>query len=343
MATRNVLNIFDGDAFGTVELNENVVERIDYKPELLGSMNIFEPIYSRSRTIGIINSEHGMTMIPTSETGAPPEELEEEAKNMRPFRTHRLAKGSTIYAEQLQGVLNLPFPEQVKEAQREIADRLSRLTDDMELTHEHMRLGAVLGKVMDADGTTVLYDWFQEWGITQAAEIAFDLQNPATKLRTKIRTLKRAMQKASKGAWTSRSRIVALCGDAFFDDLVESKSFTETKTNNNRSRELEDIEGFSAEFYESVLWINFRGTDDGSALAIPTDEVRFFPVGVKGAFQVGWAPAEFFPYVNQKGRDRYTMILKDLLRDAWRRVELYSYPLFICTRPEMLMRGKRGA
>jgi hypothetical protein len=29
-------------------------------------------------------------------------------------------------------------------------------------------------------------------------------------------------------------------------------------------------------------------------------------------------------------------------RNAWVKVEVYSYPLFICTRPEMLQRAKRA-
>ena len=34
------------------------------------------------------------------------------------------------------------------------------------------------------------------------------------------------------------------------------------------------------------------------------------------------------------------MIITDKDRDAWRRAEIYSYPLFICTRPEMLQTAK---
>lgn len=341
---KTVLNIFDGDAFSTVELTENVVEKVDFKPDLLGSMNLFEPIYSRSRTVAIVKTEKGMTMIPTSELGAPPEELVPEGADVRPFKTTRLAKGSTIHAYELEGILGLPFDEQVKEAQREVADRSARIRNDMELTHEHMRLGAVLGKVMDADGTTVLWDWFSTWGIAEPTEIDFDLDNANPKpgaLRKKIRDLKRSMQVASKGAWTPRSRIVALCGDAFFDNLVDHPDYVNLRINNDRTRELEDIEGFSAIVFEGVTWINYRGTDDGSTLAIGTDKVRFFPRNTRGVFQVGYAPAEFFPYVNQRGREVYEMMLKDLQRDAWRRVEQYSYPLYICTRPEMLLTGKR--
>ncbi|WP_027057374.1 major capsid protein [Mesorhizobium loti] len=338
-----VMNIFDQNAFGVVELNDQVVRKVDYKPQLLGSLGLFKPIYSRSRIILIAKKENTLQLIPTSATGAPPEELDVTGMDLRPFRTTRLAKGSTIYAETLQGVAALPMDEQVRDIQSEVADRIGQITDDLELTWEHMRLGAVLGVVYDADGTTVINNWFTEWGITQAAEVDFALATDTTDVRKKCRDLKRAMQKAAKGVWTPSTRVCALTGDAFFDDLVNHKQIKETKLGNERAPALENIEGYSSIEIEGITFINYRGTDDGSTLSIPTDKARFFPIGANGAFQVGYAPAEFFPYVNQRGQEKYGMIIADKDRDAWRRPEIYSYPLFICTRPEMLLRAKRAA
>ena len=296
-----VFNVFDDAAFSVATLNDKVVRKVDYKPELLGALNIFEPIYSRSRTIIVANSDHALSLIPTFETGAPPVELLPEKSKIRPFQTTRLAKGSTITAESLQGILSMPFGMQVKEVQKEVADRTARIKTDMELTWEHMRLGAVLGKVIDADGTTVLNDWYAEWGIAEPSTVFFDLGNTNSDIRTKIRNMKRTMMGAAKGVWTTRTRVVALCGDAFYDALVAHKQYVETRLNNNRTAELEDIEGYDAVVYEGVRWINYRGTDDGTTMAIPTNEARFFPVGARGAFQVGWAPAEFFPTSTSRG------------------------------------------
>ena len=94
---------------------------------------------------------------------------------------------------------------------------------------------------------------------------------------------------------------------------------------------------------EGITFINYRGTDDESKIAIGTDKVRFFPVG-KGFFKAGFAPAnEFKPYLNQRAREYYGLILADTSgRDAWDRVELYSYPLMICTRPGTLLSGKKA-
>jgi len=47
--------------------------------------------------------------------------------------------------------------------------------------------------------------------------------------------------------------------------------------------------------------------------------------------------------VNTSGQDVYALIVIDKERQAWARPEVYSYPLFMCTRPGMLQRGKRKA
>ena len=338
-----VTDVFNQNGWGVIEFHEEVVEKIDFKPQLLGSLNLFEPIYSRSRTIAIASKEGTLSLIPTSEMGAPPEELIPKGSKVRKFDAVRLAKGSTIYAIELAGVLALPFDQQTKDISQEVTDRTAQITDDMEMTWEFHRFGAIMGKVLDADGTTVLYDWFDEWGIAEPTEINFNLNVDTTDIRKKCRDVKRAMQKAAKGVWTPRTRVGALVGDEFFDMLVNHPQIKETKLGTERAPVLENIEGFSSIEIEGITFINYQGTDDGTTIAIGSQKARFFPIGARGAFKVGWAPAsEFKPYLNQRGQAIVGLVLEDKSgRDEWDRVELYSYPLFACTRPEMLLRAKQ--
>ncbi|WP_407670314.1 major capsid protein [Paracoccus solventivorans] len=94
------------------------------------------------------------------------------------------------------------------------------------------------------------------------------------------------------------------------------------------------------------MFINYRGVDSfsdaaahgtKSALGIRSAEARVFPVGVPGAFQRAFAPGEGFESANTIGLPLYSMLIRDTQRDHWIRPEVYSYPLFIATRPEMLL------
>jgi hypothetical protein len=336
-----VTDVFTQNAWGVVDFQENVVERTDYVPSLLGQLGLFTPIYSRNRAIAIATKNKTMTLIPTSANGAPPEELIPEGAQVKLFQTNRLAKGSTIYAAELAGTTALPFDVQTKEISDEVAMRAESIMDDLNMTWEHQRLGALMGIVYDADGTTVLHNWYTEWGIAEPAEVNFELDNPETDVRKKCRDIGRAMQNASKGIWRPNSRIGALVGDTFFDSLVDHPSIKETRVGTERAVTLENIGGYSSVEIENITFINYRGSDDGN-LSVGTDTARFFPMNTPGAFQVGFGPAdEFKPYLNQRGREVVGLVLEDKSgRDAWDRVEMYSYPLFIATRPEMLQRAR---
>ncbi|CDZ43091.1 Phage protein GP20 [Neorhizobium galegae bv. officinalis] len=337
-----VADIFSQNAWGLIEVQEEVIDRVDFKPQLLGSLGLFAPIYSRSRTIAIVDRNGTLTLIPTSPTGAPPEELIPKGAKVRTMEAVRLAKGSTIYAIELAGIAALPMDEQTVEVADEVASRTAQITDDLELTWEHMRFGAIQGKVLDADGTTVLVDWFSFWGIAEPTEINFALNVDATDVRKKCRDLKRQMQKAGKGIWTPNTKVGALVGDTFFDMLVNHPQIKETKIGTERAPTLENIEGYSSIEIEGIVFINYRGTDDDSTIAVGTEKARFFPIGARNAFQVGWAPAsEFKPYLNKRGQEKVGLLLSDTSgRDEWDRVEIYSYPLYIATRPEMLLRAR---
>lgn len=337
-----VNDIFTQNAWGAIEFDENIVRQTEFKPQLLGGLNLFEPIFSRSRSIAIAAKGDTLSLIPTSELGAPIEELVPQGANVRVFNAHRLAKGSTIMAAELAGVLALPFDQQTKDISDEVAERTGEIMDDMELTWEHMRFGAIQGVVYDADGATVLHDWYGEWGISQPAEINFALTTDATDVRAKCRQVGRAMMKSSKGAWTPGTRIGSLVGDEFYDLLLNHPQIKETYLGTERAVSLEGIEGFSAIEIENITFINYRGTDDESTISIGPQKAKFFPIGARGVFKVGYAPAqEFKPYLNRRAQEFYGMVLSDQSgRDAWDRVEVYSYPLFICTRPAMLQRGK---
>lgn len=336
-----VSDVFQQNGWGVIEFQEEL-EKVDFKPQLLGNLKLFESVYSRSKTIVIASKDRTLTLIPTSSTGAPPTELIPKGAKARKFEAVRLAKGSTVYAIELEGVVNLPFSVQTKTVAEEVAARTHSIMDDMELTWEHMRFGAIQGRVLDSDGVTVLYDWYTEWGISEPAELDFELDDPATDVRKKCRDLKRAMAVAGKGVWRADSSIGALVGDVFYDMLVNHAQIKETKLGNERARLLENVEGFSSIEIEGITFINYRGTDDGTTIAIGDEKARFFPINAPGAFKVGWAPAnEFKEYLNHPGKEFFTLLLEDTSgRGEWDRVEMYSFPLFMCTRPEMLMRAK---
>ena len=341
-----MIDVFRSDPFSTVQLTR-VVERTPYQPDMLGQMGIFEPVPSRTLDVAVEDRDGVLTIIPFSEVGAPPTERTNEKRNIRTFRVPRLATADTITAVEIAGVRDFGEETALVQMQQEVARRLSGptgLTRNIEYTWERHRLGAIQGKVLDADNTEK-FNWFTTFGVSEPAEIAFDLANtsPARKLRVICNEVTRGMRRAAKGAFTNRTRIVGLCGDEFWDKLTTHPDVEKTYLNWLAAQELRQGTAWQSLSFGDIDWVNYRGSDDNSTIAIATDKVRFFPVNAPGVFQVAHAPAEFMPWVNTLGKPMYVIPIFDKDRGAWWKMEVYSYPLHICTRPEVLYRGKAGA
>lgn len=332
-----VMDIFNNPFFSPPSLT-GVIERVDYKPQYLGSLGIFETIPVNTRAVWVAQRGSNLVMIPTSPLGAPPRELDPESQNLVPLRTTRLAKGFTMYAHEVEGLR--PFPNQtgLQTVQAEYTRRLARLQDERELTEEFHRLGAVQGKLLDADGTSVIYDFYDEFGITPATPVALDLENTTTPINLKLalNEFLREYIRSSGGAITNGARIHALAGDAFYDALITHPGVEKYYANTVAMQQLRDagapFESFS---WGGITWHNYRGTDDNTTIAIPEDEARVFPVGA-GVFAKAQAPAEFEPFINTMGRDVYALNIPDRERNAFTRGEIYAYPLYFCRRPDLL-------
>lgn len=333
-------NLFGLATFQAVELTAQI-QRIAYMPTMLEAYgeSLFVTSRSSSPIIALAQMDDMLSLIPTSPRGAPPVELEKKPGDIRMFRTHRLAKGSTLYVDSLTAALAGPDYQLVHAVQTEFADRAARIRRDIAFTQEYMRFGAIQGRVVDADGS-ILDDFWQSWGVGMPPWIELPLNDPTANLsdfRSAIRDLLRTAERTSKGGWIpGRTRFHAFCGKDFYDKLVTHPAIAQTYLYHAGANELR---GMIMDQFElgGVVWIDFHG-DEAGILAIADDEAHLFPVGGNEVFRTIYGPAEFEPWINQPGMEIYAIMIPDRDRGAWMRWEGYTYPLHICVRPEMLRR-----
>jgi hypothetical protein len=344
-----MIDIFNNDAFKMVSMLQAIRE-VDYLPQQLGAMGIFTPNPVRTETVAIEKQGNTLALIKTSERGAPLDQGGKGERNIRDFRTVRIAKGDTITASELANIRAFGTESELMQVQDEVARRMvgpGGLSSQVELTLENMRLGAIQGIVTDADGS-VIRNWFTEFGVSQPSEIDFDLDNanPASGALVKVcDQVVDSMRRAGKGVFTPGTVVLGLCGTAFWRDLIahtEVRSIYQFMLQGGFRDGLEGLLGRSPRVeYGGIVFVKYWGTDDGSTVAINTDKCKFLPVNAPGAFLEVFSPGEQFEHIGQLGERLYPLIVPDRDRNMWSKIELYSYPLHVCTRPLMLQRAKR--
>ena len=333
------LDILNNSVFQPIPLTR-AARRLPFQPQFLGSLNLFSVDRIRTDKVAIRALDGKLTLIPTTERGGDPVLGQDDQGTEVYFKTPRLAKRQRKQAHELQNLRSFDNPDEFVAVQDEITRIQGGQRQDMELTHEFHRLGAIQGRLMDADGTTVLANFYTRFGIAEPDLIDFELDDAKTDVRGKCTAVVRAMRTASKGAMVPSSRVMALAGDNFFDALVAHDTVRETYKYQEGAR-LREGTAYSSVDFGGISWVNYRGTDDGSTIAINTDQARFFPVGAPGVFGVAFSPFEGEEFVNTPGQDIYSIIVRDRERGFWFQPEIYSYPFHYCQMPQLLLRAKK--
>lgn len=337
------MDIFNSDAFSLVAMTQ-AVEKLPFIPGYLGSLGIFgngEGVVGDM--VSIDRRDMILTPIPTSQRGTEPTMGTTEKAKMRAFNIPRIAKADQVFAREISRLRAFGTEGDLVTAAMIILQKQSKLMMEYQLTMELHRLGALQGILLDTDGST-LYNWFTEFGISAPSEIDFNL-DAASPTEGVLRTLisdsvVRAIGRSLGAASNPGVRIKALCGDSFFDSFVNHNDVRVTYKNWEAAANLREGTAWKEFSFAGVDWLNYKGTDDNSTVAIGSTKAKFFVTGVPGLYRRLNGSGEDLDTVDTLGREMYSILVRDLQRNQWVQPEIYSYPLHMCTRPETILTGK---
>ena len=347
------LDIFKNDAFSATSLMR-VAGSTPYVPQALGQMRLFEPEQIRTEIVHIYEEDQGYGLIPATERGSPWIQQQRRAGRIRALMAPALRKQDTLRAGELLGIADMALAETIrlKNAQTEIVKRTSQLKTDLEATKENHRLGALQGKLLDADGTTVIYDFFAEYGISQPATINFNFSTiPEGELAEKIqRDIRDPMiyTLRDNGRLTPQTTIGCLCGDEFFYSLVKHPDVRDRFKAMEAARAVALAQNPLLNFtYEEIIVGNVRfmryiGSTSGD-IEVATNDAVFFPIGAKDVFKVFWTPGETLLDVTMPGQPEYLYVQPDVNTNMPMFVDMFiaAYGLYACIFPKALMRATK--
>lgn len=349
-------DIFSDDAFSLVALTA-AINNVDHIPDRAGQLvftGVGEGIATTSAAIEMVSE--ALSLVKTSRRGAPAEvEGRPDKATLRNVTIPHIQLEDAVQAHSVQDVREFGQTNQLRAVQTVINGQLAKMARRMDMTLEFHRLGALKGLILDSDATELL-NLFTLFGLTNNntstgggatdaspkefdMDLAMDASEPDT-IRVKIQQIDRYVRRQAKLPIPGSATMWVFCGDNFFDKLINREDVKATFLNTAEQRvRLGSNFAFGSFEYGGVVWENYRGTDNGTTVAVDPDEALGFLTGVPGLYAEYFAPGDFMETTNTIGLPRYAKIGAD--PSGFNRfVNLHSQmnPLPLCLRPQTLVK-----
>ena len=330
----SMLDVFSNDIFGMISLTTSI-QKLPELPSRLGEMGLYKqsPI---NTTVATIEEYQGkLSLIQTQPRGTRVTEQPHAKRKQRAFTVPHIPAFDSVKADEVQNVRDFGNAGNLQSISTIVNNRLQSMKDNIAVTKEWMRAGSLQGILYDADGTTVLYNWFTEFGVSQQTQnFDFSYTAPAVDVKTNATKVNRLITHTL--GRTPFTAINAICGDDFWDAFISCKNVKDAYQYASSNVMLQNIQrdGFN---FGGITWWNYS-SKIGSTFVIPTANAFFVPVGAGDLFMEYLAPADYIETVNTMGLEYYA---KQELQPFGKGIDMeaQSNPLFICTRPSAVIKG----
>lgn len=321
-----LLDVFKSDAFSFTKLVA-AINLIPHTPTRLGQLGLFSEEGVNTLSVAVEMQSGVLTLVPAAPRGSRGPAKDLQKRTIRDFRTTSLPQTVTVMADEVLGLRAFGSETEEEMALAYLNKKMAVARRDLDLTHEWQRMGALKGQVLDADATTVLYDYFTEFGVAQQT-LDFALDVDATKVRGKCTAVDRLIEDALGGV--TSSGLHAFVSPEFFDALTDHPAVAKTYEGTGEASTLRQNLRKTFEF-GGITWEEYRGKV-GATRFIAANEGYVFPLGVPDLFKSYFSPAPYMDTVGTNGLPFY-MKGRDLDFDTGLDYAVTSHPLHMLTRP----------
>jgi len=328
-------NLFDNPAFNMASLTAaiNIVPNRYGRIERLG---LFPAKPVRTRQIIVEEYAGRLNLLPTKAPGSPGTVGERGSRKLRSFVIPHIPHDDVVLPEEVQGIRAFGSETEMEAVAGVMARHLETMRNKHAITLEHLRMGALKGQILDADGSTI-YDLYSEFGLGQTV-INFELANAASDIKGHCYDLLAEIEDNLRGEFMTDVHV--LCSPEFFRALTGHKEVKTAYTNWQQGAMLiNDVRsGFT---FAGITFEEYRGqaSDINGTVRkfIAPGQAHAFPLGTVDTFGTYWAPADFNETVNTLGQPLYA---KQEPRKFERGTDLHtqSNPLPMCHRPNVLVK-----
>ena len=328
-------NPFSNPAFSMAALTA-AINILPNRYGRLEELNLMPSKPVRQRQIVVEEMNGVLNLLPTLPPGSPGTVGVRGKRKLRSFVVPHIPHDDVVLPEEVQGIRAFGSETETETVAGVVARHLETMRNKHAITLEHLRVGALKGVILDADGS-VLYDLFDAFEIAQQT-VSFELSTAGTNVKAKCTTVLATIEENLKGEFMNG--VHCLCSPEFFAALTGHAKVEKAFENwQNGAILINDVRrGFT---YGGITFEEYRGqaTDaNGTARRfIAAGEAHAFPLGTIDTFGTYFAPADFNETVNTVGQPLYA---KQEPRKFDRGTDLHtqSNPLPMCHRPGVLVK-----
>lgn len=317
----------------TVSSLSAAVNKLPTIPSKVGSMGLFEEKGITTTSVVIDEYEGRLVLVPNTSRNADPAPIKGGNRARRTFETLHLPITRPLLPSQLQGIASFGQETAALPQATVINDQLQEMKNSIESTREFQRVGALRGKLLDADGS-VLVDLFEEFGVEQK-KVTVALGTASTNVRKACLDAKRHAESKLGGVMVKGFR--SLCGPDWFDAFTDHEKVKAAFANYQEAQDRIGGDLRSGFTFGGIEFIEYDVTVSGQRF-IPSNVAQVFPVG-QGVFKMFNAPANYNETVNTIGLPFYSKAEERKLGKGWD-MEAQANPLAMCLFPEALVELK---
>lgn len=327
------MSIFEGDEFGRIALTTAINQPVEGEAVPTTLDTLFEESGVTTTAVFIEREHDSLTLVPAAERGSPSSPTTGPGRDMIPFQTIHLPTKAVIRADEVQGIRAFGSESELETVQALVETRLLKMRKRLDATIRYQRIGAITGKVYDADGSRLLLDLYARFGIDQQT-LAFTMSATEAKLLAKVTSAKRMAEDVVGGSGIIAGW-VGICGRAWFDAFTNHDSVQKAfdRWNDGQFLRQDNRVGFS---FGGVNWEEYYGKV-GDITFMDANTAYLVPVGVDGLFITNFAPADYMETVNTTGVPFYAS-QEPLAHNKGVDMEAQSNPLSLCTMPRAIIK-----
>ena len=162
-----LLDVFRSDAFSFTSLTQSIL-KLPYKPSRLGEMGLFQEKGVPTNTVVVEEKNGVLALLSTAARGSQSPSARRTMRKARSFLIPHIPYDDEVLAADVQGVRAFGSENETLTVAGLVNDRLMEMRQSHEVTLEWHRMGALHGKILDSNGTSVIYNLFNEYQLANA-------------------------------------------------------------------------------------------------------------------------------------------------------------------------------